>query len=360
MRCSVCGNILKIKNGMYVCTNCNFTKPMPTDGNIDVFICCTELTPQGTPTTDSKMSQDLYNRLIERNINVFYPAKSLAAYSRREQKTIMEKAVENAKIIVITISDKSNLENVLRYYGSAFKNKAVLPVYSSMSEDEIQHIPEMFPPINFHTPGAVDKVCNDIFNILNLLESRGKKPTTLSRKKKKKTIALFAVGFIIFVVIAMITVFVLFTAPKLSDEKDYNEAQSLAEDGMYSAALNIYNDLGNYKDSVDLKCKLYSEYNGFYSNRDKMVELDLSITNGTAKIQINEYYGNKLITTQTKGTPVGSTINFKYTDSANVSGTGTIELYDDGIGLTIKSQASDAYCISTGTVIFPLESVSES
>ena len=155
------------------------------DANTDVFICCTEVNAQGNPTIDNMMAQNLYFRLKSQNINVFYSSQSLKGCPYSEYDERVEDAIETAKIIIITGTRREHFRNMLNCYGDLFKNKAVLPVYSSMSEYDIERIPEMFPAINYDAPGALGKIINDVLGVLNLLNSREGKPTPTHTKVKK-------------------------------------------------------------------------------------------------------------------------------------------------------------------------------
>ena len=75
MKCSVCGSELFCENGMYICKYCNFSAPMPPQNTTDVFICCTQITRDGTMTHGSMIAHSLYVALKEQNINVFYSAE---------------------------------------------------------------------------------------------------------------------------------------------------------------------------------------------------------------------------------------------------------------------------------------------
>jgi len=360
MKCHNCENNLYIENGVYVCKNCGYVAPIRLKKNTDVFICCTQISPQGNPTMDSMMAQDLYSRLENQNIDVFYPKMSLQEYPESDQKAAFDLAMDNARIIIITGASKANFENIVSAFGERLKNKAVLPVYSSMAESDIVKIPEMFPAINYDKPGSLDNICKDTTDILNLLESRELAPSEELRKRKKKQITIIISALAAVVIALGIIAYMLFIAPRISDAKNYKKAQHLADEQKYIQAIDMYYDLGNYKDSVDLLGRLYSRYDGFYYDENKMIDLELKIVNRVAKIKINEYYGNKVISAKTSGDVKNNIISFEYKDSSAVTGKGTIELFDDCLKLTIISDGSNKYCISSGTVEFPLEKTSES
>lgn len=355
MKCHNCKNNLYLENGMYVCKNCGYTTPVHNKQLTDVFICCTQISPQGSPTIDSMMARELYFKLKEKNIDAFYAQESLLEYPEAERKAAFDCAIESARIIIITGSSKTNFENMINSYGTRLTNKAVIPVYTSMYEADIPRTSDMFPAINYDSRGSVDNVCKDISNMLNLLESKEHTPTAAVKKRKK--IKITAVVISIFVIIGIIgfVAYKFFVAPKLADAKNYETAQSLSEDKKYIEAIDMYYTLGNYKDSVDLLGKLYTRYNGLYQDDQRMVDLDLAIVNKIAKIKISEHYGNKVITAKTSADVKNNIIEFEYEDSSAIKGSGTIELFDDYITLSIKSEASNKYCISTGTVDFYLD-----
>ena len=354
MKCPFCRGNMYLNNGMYICNECNRISRVPASNVCDVFICCTEINSQGNPTIDGMMANDIYNRLTSSAISAFYSPKSFLEISEETHRANTESAIENARIIVITGSNKYNFENILLSYGNKFKGKAILPVYSTMTRDEIPVNDDMFPPINYDNAGSLDNICNDIRGILKLLESKSAPLSERAKKEKKRKMA-FITGLLLGLAIILgITAYFVTLEPRISDSRNYQTAQALTDEGRFVEAMTIYSELGNYKDSVDLIGRIYQKYNGFYSDSDKMIELDLNIVNGYAKIEINEYYGNKVITAKTSGKPKGSTIDFEYTDSSDISGKGAVELFDDSIKLSINSPASNTYCLSSGTVVFSM------
>lgn len=358
MKCSDCGGILHLNSGLYVCSKCKRIATSPVSGACDVFICCTQINSQGNSTVDSTMATDIYNRLALSGISAFYSPKAFLGTPENVQRYNEEAAIESARIIIITGSTKFNFESTLLSYRSKFKNKAILPVYSTMARDEIPKTADMFPPINYDNKSALDNICNDIRGILKLLESRSA-PISTKTKREKRRKTTFVLGLIFALAVCFgITAYFMAIEPRISDAKDYKKAQSLTTEGKYVEAMSIYSGLGNYKDSVDLIGKIYSGYNGFYKNTEKMIDLNLSIVNKVAKIDISEHYGNKTITTSTSGNVKNNIIEFKYTDSSGISGKGTLKLLNNSVNLTINSEDTNKYCISSGTTVFLCDEIS--
>ena len=360
MKCSVCGNELFYEKGMYVCKYCGASAVASHKNTTDVFICCTQVTRDGTMTSGSMMAHSLYIALKEQNINVFYSPEYFPEYPHDEQKSDFFVAMEEARIIIITGLEKNDFETALNYYGSRFRNKAILPVYSKISETDIVKVPGMLQPISYDSPDSIINVCREAKNTLSLLGNKeNAEPEKDDMPQKKKNIG-FILGLCLsFVAVIAIVVYFLFIGPSISDSEDYAKAQKCAKDGKYTEAMDIYYHLGNYKDSVDLLGKVYSKYNGFYRDEEKKLELDLNIVNSVGKIKINEYYGNKIISANASGKVKNNIIEFTYKDSMNHSGKGIIELFDDSLTLSINSSHSAADSLSALSVTFYLGKTAE-
>ena len=73
LKCEICGGELFFYEGLYTCKSCgNKSEASVNIESFDVFLMYNEFDEQGRRSKSSIIAQDIYNKLSEKNVSVFY------------------------------------------------------------------------------------------------------------------------------------------------------------------------------------------------------------------------------------------------------------------------------------------------
>src|SRR5438046_1313353 len=90
----------------------------------DVFISFKHLGPDGTPTRDSQLAEEVYNHLTSRGFRVFFSKKSLEQSGADAYKKAIDDALDASTVLVAVGTSKENLESEwVRHEWDGFHNE---------------------------------------------------------------------------------------------------------------------------------------------------------------------------------------------------------------------------------------------
>lgn len=110
----------------------------------DVYLCCKESDESGRRTKDSAVAADLYKKLTNEKIRVFYTQKTLEDTLASEWEQHIYSALNSAKVMVIVGADKESFDDIwvknawVRYLTLANgERKVVIPVFRNFNASEL-------------------------------------------------------------------------------------------------------------------------------------------------------------------------------------------------------------------------------
>lgn len=250
------------------------------EDDYDVFICYKETNDlTGERTEDSIIAQEIYNELVKNNLKVFFSRISLADKLGKDYEPYIYSALKSARImlVVCTSNDRANsvwVKNEWQRYLNFIKedsSKLIIPVYKDMNAYELPDALSRFQGQDYAKVGALQDIVQSVKKIIST-EEREKKDSEIEdliREKKDRELKAFekqirrtkqfAVTKKIVISIGILVVIgILVTgAIKVYDNviypnRLYEQAMQLAASGEYDEAMDIFNQLNGYKDSLSM------------------------------------------------------------------------------------------------------------
>lgn len=352
MRCSICQGILKYINGSYVCENCGRVQSISSFyENTEVFICYVENDIFGRRTKESILTQQLYNKLQSKKINVFYSRISADGLSDNDYEKVYYEAMKKAKVIVAFGASKENFETLTTRCKDFFDNKKILPVYTEMKSYDLPGEYKTLQALNY------DDIAVDNSLIKIILTEFGKEEiddvSPISLKKRKKI-----TGFLFVVILLIISAvcYIIFGTPFILKSKKYIYAEKLTENGNYIKAIEMLSSLDNYKNSKNLLNSIYDKYNGYFTNENETLSLHINIDNTLkAEIEIIKVADGKIIRTNASTVFNQNTAEFSYFDSQNINGNEKVILSNNGVKLITQSDVSNNVSIGNINTDFDIK-----
>lgn len=360
MNCVTCGGKLRFEENIYVCENCG-TKQQPETifENIDVFICYIETDEQGRRTKDSIMAQEIYNKLQNVGVNVFYQRISISELIDEEFKKVRQIAQNKAKIIILCATSKENFEKIFEENKECFTDKKIIPVYSSVSAYDMPKELSKLQSVNFDNIGSISDLSK---NILIMLERENEidvvKIINKQTKKRKILNMILMCSLFIILVVGIISSIIYFSKKddeitknlddvikyeNLSENEKYRYAEDMMNNGKYLEAVNIFSTLGNYKNSKNHIKKIYDKYDGYYIDDNNEISLHIQIdSNSVCNIEIGYKYNTQRAIISCSAILNFDQIKFSFKDNYEKTGTGKIILKNNEIELHINFDTTEA------------------
>ncbi len=222
----------------------------------DIFISYKETDIKGARTKDSIKAQELYNKLTSEGYKVFFSRITLEDKIGMEYEPYIYAALATSKVMLVIGSSKDNFEAVWvknewsRYLAFARKDreKTLIPFYFNMDKDDLPEEFAHLPANDMSVDGFEQELIRGIKKLIPLpvmlLERRKK-------LRKKLKIAGFAAAILIIIGMGL-------SVPWFIKLPDYNAAMQLYYDKKYAEAAWAFGDLGDYRDSAEMKeaCEL--------------------------------------------------------------------------------------------------------
>lgn len=355
MRCSICNGTLKYINGSYVCENCGTVQSISSFyENTEVFICYIENDIFGRRTKESILTQQLYNKLQIKKINVFYSRISTDGLSDNDYEKVYYEAMNKAKIIVAFGASKENFETLTTRCKNFFDNKKILPVYTGINAYDLPQEYKTLQALNYDNIGADDVLIKLILNELGKEEVDVISTSKLKKRGNKRKITVFL--FVVTILIISAVCYIIFGTPYVLKSKKYIYAEKLAENGNFIKAIEMLSSLDNYKNSKNLLNSIYDKYNGYFTNENETLYLHINIDNTLkAEIGIIKVVNGKRIRANASTVFNQNIAEFSYFDSQNINGKGKIILSNNTVELTTKSDQSNDVSIGGINVNFNIK-----
>ena len=340
MICKNCGGKLHIKDGIYVCENCGSQFAL-TDifENIEVSICYVEYDNAGRRTKDSIIAQDIYQRLESNDIKTFYNRISTDGMTGDELEKAIHSAMAIARVIVIVGTSKNNFEILLKKNKELLEGKTIVPVFSDIDVSDIPNEISSIQALDYNRIAASADLVNGVLNALG----RDKETDfmTISQKvdseKRKKRRKISIVISIICIIICIVGIVVGYS---LSDKGRYNKAMEHIENSEYADAIDILYNIQEYKDSKNQLEFLYQQYAGYYKDEKTNISMHMQFSDiQSATVDVSEVIDEKFVRLSESSKVNANNINADFVDSESNSGTLSIELKNDGIELSLVTEA---------------------
>ncbi len=240
----------------------------------DIFLCYKETAENGERTLDSVLAQDVYDALTAKGYRVFFSRITLEDKLGQEYEPYIFAALNSAKIMLAFGTDYEYFNAVwVKNEWSRFlqlmiqdKSKYLIPCYKNISAYDM---PKEFTRLQAQDLGkigalqdllrSIDKLMQREETILVIppsgipdTQSSAYAPQKAKSPKKGKLLKLLASLAAVFLVALLIVAlpFVL-----------YEHALGLVEQGQHTAAIPVFQALGDYKNSPEQLslCQSYSE-----------------------------------------------------------------------------------------------------
>ena len=281
----------------------------------DVFICYKESDDiTGERTEDSVIAQDIYDALVDKGIRVFFARKSLSDKLGKDFEPYIFGALNSAKVMLMVSTSAEHCQAVWvrneweRFISFSKDNdsKWLIPVYSGMSPYEFPDEFTKYQAQNMQTIGAMQDLVDGVKKLLSSAEdndnkksysqqdiisliNESKEKEKAEKKEKNKIVGSIALktGLLVLLVIILsvvgVNLYSYLDRTYIGPSKKYNQAKQCMQDGEYSLALNILEELGNYKDAESLleECSQLGE--------------EAKYNSAIALIDTNEYLAAKAI-----------------------------------------------------------------
>lgn len=230
----------------------------------DIFISYKETDINGTRTQDSVAAQDLYERLTAEGYKVFFSRITLEDKIGTEYEPYIYAALASSKVMITICSSRENIEAVwvknewYRFLSFAWKDndKTLIPLYYNMDKKDL---PEEFAHLSCYdmqANGFEQELIRGIKKLIPLPIMEKER-----REKRKKVLKKAGIGVVVLFVIAAIC-----SIPWFMKLPDYNNAMQLYYDKNYPEATWAFDELGEYRNSKDMKDKCERSWRNSQAN----------------------------------------------------------------------------------------------
>lgn len=350
MKCKHCGGELLFRNGSYLCDSCGATFAIDSIyENIDVCICYEENDTAGRRTKDSVIAQEVYRKLEESKVATFYERISADGMIGNDLEMGKLAAIHKAKAIIVLGTSVENFTAIETKYSEHFSGKPVIPFCVDVNPGAIPKTLSKIQAISYSTIGWDKDLIKGVYNIL------GREETvdigSLYGRKKGKVV----IGIITAVAVS-IAVWLLSKPGATANNADtgtkagaeqmaatetrpltpkeiYEQAEQLVAEGSYIEALQLLNQIPDYKETPFLTQRIYSQYEGYYQNETITLRVAFD-ESGTVTTETKMFVDGKVRKASSSNEIVIDTAVFHYMDDKNISG--TLELVLENTGLRLK------------------------
>jgi len=347
MKCKICGGELIFKNNVYECSSCNNKISLISAfEKTEVYLAYIENDENGRRTKDSIIAQELYNKLQNANIDVFYERLSCDNVVGEALFNIKNYALSAANIVVLIGTTETHFQELIETL--PLSNKIILPVYTEIAETNLPKELKELQALNYNSIAAASDLIRVIYKELHRDNEYNYSTEVNEKQIKRKKRILWVTTSLITLFVVCILYFVFCTSYFLPSKK-YEKAETLIDNGKYIEALNIYTSLENYADSKSKIKNIYSRYIGYYFDEEKNLSLHLDINdNIKAEIEIKQNLENGIVTILESCQIHNNSMSFSFNDSENNQGNVNIELYDESIKITIDTEQKLSDIVITG------------
>lgn len=152
----------------------------------DIFISYKATDSSGNPTEDSDIAKRLYLELTGLGLKVFYSAESLEAIGKSQYKSVIDKALDQAKVMIVVLTNPDYAESQwVKYEWDSFYNdylsgiKSTANLFTLLKEVNIVNLPRTLRNMQSFDYSAgfmpLLKYIKNIFPEIELSNSENKK-----------------------------------------------------------------------------------------------------------------------------------------------------------------------------------------
>ncbi len=219
----------------------------------DIFISYKESDANGNRTKESIRAQELYEQLTSEGYKVFFSRITLEDKVGTEYEPYIYAALASSKVMITVSSSKENLDAVwVKNEWSRFlsfmqkdSSKTLIPLYFDMNQADLPEDFAHLPSYDMTVDGFEQELIRGIKKLIPL-------PVLLLERRKKLYKKLKIAG-IVLVIIAVAGG--IASIPWFMKLPDYNAAMQLYYDKNYPEATWAFDELGNYRNSQEMKNK---------------------------------------------------------------------------------------------------------
>ncbi len=219
----------------------------------DIFICYKETAQNGARSKDSVKAQKLYEKLTEAGYKVFFSRITLEDKIGTEYEPYIYAALASSKVMITIGSSKENFEATWvknewsRFLGfiQSDNSKTLLPLYFDMDKSKLPDEFALLSAYDMQIDGFIEDLLRGIKKLIPL-------PIMKARRRKQIRKAFWTILGVIAVIIGITAAILI---PKELEKKQlqqkYDAAEQLLFDGKYAQATWLFDELGDYEDSVE-------------------------------------------------------------------------------------------------------------
>ena len=167
----------------------------------EVFISFKNSDFSGNLTEDSKIAQDLYEVLKDRNIPTFFSGRTLMDLGQAVYKRAIDEALENTKVLIVVSTRPEFLNSEwVKYEWEGFhqdilsgtkRGAQIVPVFSNMAREEIPRSLRNFQTFHIGS-NTLEEVADFVEKTLNAIDAEREKAKEFTGDEKfvaKKAVA---------------------------------------------------------------------------------------------------------------------------------------------------------------------------
>lgn len=237
----------------------------------DIFISYKEADAEGNRTKDSVKAQELYEKLTNAGYKVFFSRITLEDKIGSQYEPYIYSALYSSKVMLTVSSSKEYINapwvrnEWSRYLNMTQKDssKTLIPLYYDMDKEDLPEEFALLTSIDMSEEGFEQELLRGIKKLIPLPIMRAQR-----RKQIRKTLGIVAAVILIAVSIAAAIIIPakIKETEQLQIEKangdKYSTALKAFDDKDYTTAKTLFEELGEYRDSVAMieKCGIQPDY----------------------------------------------------------------------------------------------------
>lgn len=221
----------------------------------DIFISYKETDAEGNRSRDSVAAQELYEKLTAEGYKVFFSRITLEDKLGTQYEPYIYAALSSSKVMLTVCSSKEYIESVwVKNEWSRFltlrqsdPSKELIPLYFDMSESDLPEEFAILSAQNMKKEGFEQELIRGIKKRIPL-------PVMLAakRKKQKKTLGITAAVLGGILLVGGLISFP-FVKSYINNDKAYQAALKLYENGDYTGAADAFGAISGYKNADEMK-----------------------------------------------------------------------------------------------------------
>lgn len=237
----------------------------------DIFISYKEADAEGNRTKDSVKAQELYEKLTNAGYKVFFSRITLEDKIGSQYEPYIYSALYSSKVMLTVSSSKEYINapwvrnEWSRYLNMTQKDssKTLIPLYYDMDKEDLPEEFALLTSIDMSEEGFEQELLRGIKKLIPLPIMRAQR-----RKQIRKTL-----GIVVAVILIAVSIAAAIIIPAKIKETEqlqiekangdkYSTALKAFDDKDYTTAKTLFEELGEYRDSVAMieKCGIQPDY----------------------------------------------------------------------------------------------------